>query len=186
MVAVKRAALWAVEKGFMDVEVIDDFVVVGFGALPPRKDKDAPVPDRENYADKELLEQAQRIRGTIFETDLDITHPLGFGYRSRVLPSYRENRIILGRSKNPFGTVAQYTASPLLSGYASPESIEKLAGAASVLAERRGRGAVVLMSDNPNFRAWWFGPNKMFLNSLFFSTAMNAEFSRFEEHDHAD
>lgn len=186
LVAVKRAALWAVEKGFMDVEVIDDFVVVGFGAPPPRKDKDAPMPDREDYADKEILEQAQRIRGTIFETDIDITHPLGFGYTSRVLPWYRENRIILGRSKNPFGTVAQYTDSPLLSGYANAESVEKVAGAASVLAERRGRGAVVLMSDNPNFRAWWFGPNKMFLNSLFFSTAMTAEFSRFDEHDHAD
>ncbi|MBT5242400.1 MAG: hypothetical protein HOL61_17630 [Rhodospirillaceae bacterium] len=186
LVAVKRAALWAVEKGFMDVEVIDDFAVVGFGAPTPRKDEDAPLADRRDYADKENQEQAQRIRGTIFETDLDITHPLGFGYTSRVLPSYRENRIILGRSKNPFGTVAQYTESPLLSGYASAENVEKVAGAASVLAERRGRGAVVLMSDNPNFRAWWFGPNKLFLNSLFFSTTMQAEFSRFDEHDHED
>ena len=184
LVAVKRAALWAVKKDFMDVEVIDDFAVVGFGAPPPRKEEDAPLADRRDYADKEGYEQAQRIRGTIFGTDIDITHPIGFGYQSRFLPSYRENRIILGRSKNPFGTVAQYTDAPLLSGYASSENVAKVAGAAAVLAERRGQGVVVLISDNPNFRAWWFGPNKLFLNSLFFSTAIQAEFSRFDEHDH--
>ncbi|MEQ9445175.1 MAG: hypothetical protein RJS98_06390, partial [Rhodospirillaceae bacterium] len=140
-----------------------------------------PLPERQDYAVKENVEQAQRIRGTIFETDVDITHPIGFGYTSRLQPSFRENRIILGRSKNPFGTVAQYTDAPLMSGFASAENIEKVAGAGAVLAERRGQGAVVLLSDNPNFRAWWFGPNKMFLNSLFFSTAIKAEFSRFGE-----
>lgn len=179
LVAIKRAALWAVEKGFMDVEVIDDFAIVGFGAPPPAKDEDAPMSDREDYADKESVEQAQRVRGTIFETDLDITHPIGFGYQSRMLPAYRENRIILGRSKNPFGTVAQYIDDPLMSGYASAENVEKIAGAGAVLAERNGRGAVVLFADNPNFRAWWFGPNKMFLNSLFFSKTIRAEYSRF-------
>lgn len=184
LVAVKRAALWAVEKGFMDVEVIDDFAIVGFGAPTPSKKSEETLPVRQVYEDKESLEQAQRIRGTIFETDVDITHPIGFGYQSRLQPSYRENRIILGRSKNPFGTIAQYTDDPLMSGYASDENIAKVAGAASVLAERNGRGAVILMSDNPNFRAWWFGPNKMFLNTLFFSKAVTAEFSRFDEHEH--
>jgi hypothetical protein len=184
LVAMKRAALWAVEKGFMDVEVIDDFAIVGFGAPTPKPDEDEGVPERRDYADKESVEQAQRIRGTIFRTDLDITHPLGFGYTSRTLATFRENRIILGPSKNPFGTIAQYTQNPLISGYASTENVGKVAGAAAVLAERRGQGAVILISDNPNFRAWWFGPNKLFLNSLFFSTVMLPEFSRFDEHDH--
>ena len=183
LIATKRAALWAVEKKFMDVDVIDDFTAVGFGAPPLSEDEDAPVPDREDYAEKEAFEQAQRIRGTIFRADLDTTHPIGFGYRPRSLATYRENRIILGRSKNPFGTVVQYTDNPLISGYASQENVDKVAGAAAVLAERRGRGAVVLLSDNPNFRAWWFGTNKLFLNGLFFSKAFTAEFSRFDEND---
>ena len=186
LIAVKRAALWAVEKKFMDVEIIDDFAIVGFGAPTPAKEdgEDEPLPDREDYANKESIEQAQRIRGTIFRADLDTTHPIGFGYRSRELASYRENRIILGRSKNAFGTVVQYTDDPLISGYVSAENEDKVAGAAAVLAERRGQGTVVLLSDNPNFRAWWYGTNKLFLNGLFFSKAITAEFSRFDEHDH--
>jgi hypothetical protein len=186
LIAIKRAALWAVEKKFIDVKVIDDFAIVGFGAPTPKPDEEAVIPERRDYDDKESVEQAQRIRGTIFRADLDVTHPLGFGYTSRDIALYRENRIILGPSKNPFGTVAQYTDAPLISGYASAENVNKVAGAAAVLAERRGRGAVILISDNPNFRAWWFGPNKLFLNSLFFSTVMLPEFSRFDEHDHAE
>ena len=186
LIAVKRAALWAVEKKFMDVEVIDDFAIVGFGAPTPAKDdeKDEPLPDREDYSDKASIEQAQRIRGTIFQADLDTTHPIGFGYRSRELATYRDNRIILGRSKNAFGTVVQYTGDPLISGFVNAENEDKVANSASVLAERRGRGSVILMTDNPNFRAWWFGTNKLFLNGLFFSKAITAEFSHFDEHDH--
>ena len=29
-------------------------------------------------------------------------------------------------------------------------------------------GRVVSMTDNPNFRAFWWGTNKLFLNALFF------------------
>ena len=187
LIAVKRAALWAVQKKFMDVEIIDDFAIVGFGGPTPSEDeKDAPLPDREDYADKASIEQSQRIRGTIFRADLDTTHPIGFGYRSRDLATYRDNRIILGRSKNAFGTVVQYDDNPLISGFASSENVDKVANSAAVLAERRGQGTVILFTDNPNFRAWWFGTNKLFLNGLFFSKAIaiTAEFARFDDHDH--
>ncbi|GIT63772.1 MAG: hypothetical protein Ct9H300mP22_1720 [Gammaproteobacteria bacterium] len=43
------------------------------------------------------------------------------------------------------------------------------AGKASVIAERHGQGSVILFADNPNFRAYFFGTNKLFMNSLFFS-----------------
>ena len=37
------------------------------------------------------------------------------------------------------------------------------------IAERHGQGSVVLFADNPNFRAYFYGTNKLFMNSLFFS-----------------
>ena len=42
-----------------------------------------------------------------------------------------------------------------------------------MIAERKGRGSVILYADDPNFRAIWYGTNKLFLNSLFFSTAFD-------------
>ncbi|MEC8995192.1 MAG: hypothetical protein VX506_06615, partial [Pseudomonadota bacterium] len=53
--------------------------------------------------------------------------------------------------------------------FASAENQAALAGKASVIAERHGQGSVILFTDNPNFRAYFFGTNKLFMNSLFFS-----------------
>ena len=37
---------------------------------------------------------------------------------------------------------------------------------------RRGRGKILLMTDNTNFRAFWFGTNRILLNMLFHSNIM--------------
>jgi hypothetical protein len=49
-----------------------------------------------------------------------------------------------------------------------------LAGTPSLIAERSGDGSVILFADNPNFRGYWYGTNKLFLNAVFFSKAFDA------------
>ena len=74
-------------------------------------------------------------------------------------------------TSNPYGTVIAYAADPVLSGYVSEENVAALAGTAALIAERVGDGSVILFADNPNFRGYWYGTNKLFLNALFFSRA---------------
>ena len=57
---------------------------------------------------------------------------------------------------------------PHLSGYVSEPNRERLEGSPSVLADRLGGGAVILFVDNTNFRGYWRGTNRLFLNALFF------------------
>ena len=64
--------------------------------------------------------------------------------------------------------VAVYSDEPLLSGYVSAGNLEKLRRTPAVTANRLGRGLVVRMVDNPNFRGFWYGTNKLMLNALFF------------------
>ena len=125
-------------------------------------------PKRLNYGDHDKIEDAKILSGAFFQTDLDITHPLGFGHRTRELSVFRNSRIYMLPSKNPYGTVAQYTDAPLLSGYVHAEELEKLKGTASVIAEKRGKGSVILLVDNPNFRAYTHVTTKLFLNAIFF------------------
>ncbi|EJF10172.1 hypothetical protein [Pontibacter sp. BAB1700] len=40
------------------------------------------------------------------------------------------------------------------------------------------------MTDNPNFRAFWFGTNKLFLNSIFFGQIISGGSARAEEAAH--
>jgi hypothetical protein len=59
----------------------------------------------------------------------------------------------------------------VLSGYLSDARREQAGGAAAVVADRMGSGRVVLIMDNPNFRAHWYGSNRLFLNAVFFGQA---------------
>ncbi len=99
---------------------------------------------------------------------MDVTHPLGFGYRSRDLPVWRDHDLFFEPSRNPFSTVVQLTDDPHLSGYISPANRERLRNSPSVIVDQLGRGSVVLLLDNPNFRGYWHGTNRLLLNAIFF------------------
>ena len=126
---------------------------------------------RYAYAEKEGRDPLEFIGGTIFAGDLDITHPLGFGYSNKNIALHKNTTSILSRPKNPYGTVIAYKDSPILSGYASENNQRAIANTAALVAERYGNGSIILFADDPNFRATWYGTNKLFLNSLFFSLA---------------
>jgi Zinc carboxypeptidase len=123
---------------------------------------------RVTYEDAAANEGAKNTSGSIYEADLDITHPLGFGYTNRKISLYRTNNTVLEISTSPYNTVVAYTDKPLLSGYVHPQSLRKIAGSAGILAHSDGEGRLIMFADNPNFRGIWYGTNKLFLNALFF------------------
>jgi hypothetical protein len=124
---------------------------------------------RLDYGEKTDTEAKAIIGGAIMAGDLDITHPIGYGISNRQIASHRNSLIAFDPPKNPWATVIKIPEKSLLSGYASDENQADLAGKAMAIAERHGQGSVILFSDNPNFRAYFFGTNKLFMNSLFFS-----------------
>ena len=129
--------------------------------------------ERFDYSEKNEIEAQDIIGGAIFAGDLDITHPIGFGIDNRNIASQRNTLIAFDPPENPWATLIEIPENALLSGFASSENQEALAGKAMAIAERRGRGSIILFADNPNFRAYFFGTNKLFTNSLFFSLAFN-------------
>ena len=129
--------------------------------------------ERFDYSEKNGIEAQDIIGGAIFAGDLDITHPIGFGIANRNIASQRNTLIAFDPPENPWATLIEIPENALLSGFASSENQEALAGKAMAIAERRGRGSIILFADNPNFRAYFFGTNKLFTNSLFFSLAFN-------------
>ena len=129
--------------------------------------------ERFDYAEKNEIEAQDIIGGAIFAGDLDVTHPIGFGIYNRNIASQRNTMIAFDPPENPWATLIKIPENALLSGFASGKNQEALAGKAMAIAERRGQGSVILFADNPNFRAYFFGTNKLFTNSLFFSLAFD-------------
>ena len=164
LIAWKSGARWVVDGDLIDEGLIDDELV--------DEELVATMPDTA-FIPYELVSTtrgAQRIGGAIFAAALDTTHPLAFGYGG-VTPLFRNHETFFEPSETSGATVARYTASPLLSGYVSPERHDELADTAALIARRLGDGAVILFADNPNFRAFWYGTNGLFLNAVFFGGA---------------
>jgi len=138
-------------------------------AAPPEEEEEEEPGLRLSYADKDSTEADDVLGGAIFLADLDNTHPLGFGYDSRSIYLHKNFKEPMEPTKNPWATVIAYDMAPAYSGFVSEENEQALAGTAALIAERSGAGSVVLFADNPNFRGYWYGTNKLFLNAIFFS-----------------
>lgn len=106
--------------------------------------------------------------GSIFEAKIDPTHPLCYGYRGKTMSIFKANTLFMDQNNNPYDSPVLLTDNPLQSGYLFREHKEKLRGSAIVNIENIGRGKVITYSDDMNFRAFWFGTSKLFLNGVFF------------------
>ncbi|MCW8866403.1 MAG: M14 family zinc carboxypeptidase [Colwellia sp.] len=126
------------------------------------------------YQDKENLAARKRIAGAIFETELDISHPLAFGYEDGDLPLFRNSTLIMETGQQPFITLAKYSATPLLSGYTDKNLVNRLAHNAAIVAHNYGKGRVIASTDVLAFRGYWLGSAKLLANSLFFAKAFSA------------
>jgi hypothetical protein len=112
------------------------------------------------------------VRGAILQGELDVTHPLGFGYESSQLPVFRTSNRFMNHSANPYSTPLAYTKTPLLSGYMSSENQDLVANSAGLVVDQRGAGAVVLSLDSPTFRAFWWGTQRLLVNGIFFGNLL--------------
>ena len=115
---------------------------------------------------------AQGIGGAIFETKLDRSHPIAFGYKNDKLPMFRNTTIFIQEDKDSYNNPIKYTANPLLSGYISNPNLDLLKSTVPFKKGNLGRGNVIYFTDNTNFRAFWYGTNKLLMNGIFFGDEM--------------
>ncbi len=152
----RSATRWLSSKKFINLE------------FNKTKALTAPV----TFENRSLQSGAQVIGGAIFNTKLDLSHPITFGYKNDHLAMFRNTTIFVKPNKRSYNNPIQYTSNPLLAGYISEENLEQLKNTVPFQVQRNGRGKVVVFTDNTNFRAFWYGTNKLLMNAIFFSGAM--------------
>ncbi|MEM1219138.1 MAG: zinc carboxypeptidase, partial [Bacteroidota bacterium] len=116
---------------------------------------------------------AQVIGGAIFSAKLDLTHPLAFGYPSEDLALFRRGTLFLQNPNNIYAGPLRYGKDPMLTGYISEENLKTLSNSTSIVASGLGRGKVLCFADNTNFRAFWYGTNKLLANAIFFGAVLD-------------
>ena len=125
-----------------------------------------------SFEERSLQSGAQVIGGAIFEANIDRSHPVNFGYKNDKLALFRNSTMFLKDDKNSYNNPIQYTSKPLLSGYISKENAKVIPNTVPFKVQRFGRGRVAVFTDNTNFRAFWYGTNKLLMNTIFFGDKM--------------
>jgi hypothetical protein len=156
LITIGRAAKWVVDKKLVKEELV-------------KTEKDSTQSaERKPYVNAPENIGKEEVGGIILKVDLDLTHPLGFGYRDTQIPVYKNNSVWLKPSKNEYSTVAKYAENAHIDGFITEKNTEDfLNHSASLVVSKLGGGRVIMFADNPNFRGSWYGTNRLFLNALF-------------------
>ncbi|KPL12728.1 MAG: hypothetical protein AMS26_16480 [Bacteroides sp. SM23_62] len=163
IIALNAANRWLKEHKLADIDFMDD-----------KTDSSG----YQAYGDLGNKIGAQDITGSIFESHVDISHPIGYGLRRQTIPVFRNHSLIALPDKRPFACPVRYTADPLLSGYVPEEKYDDLRNTPVVLIGSHGSGRLISFIDNPNFRGFWYGTNKLFLNAIFFGPVVSSYSTR--------
>lgn len=131
-----------------------------------------------SYTDREQIDGAQQVSGAIFGADADLTNPLAYGYNQKIISLFKANKVFMEKSKNPYATPFYYGTKPLQSGWVSKENADAIKNSAAVIVNTVGSGRVINIADNPNFRAFWLGGTKLFMNAIFFGRNIDAASGR--------
>lgn len=159
VIAIEGAIKWLQSKEFVKLEV-----QAATTSAAPNKSL--------NYSDAEAERGSRVTGGMIVNLDIDITHPLFYGYYRNHLAMFKQGNDYFKAQSDVYNTPGKYSSNPVMSGYIHKENAEKLPSSASVFKASLGRGKIICLVDNPVFRGYWWGAHKLLANSLFFGDSI--------------
>ena len=156
LIGYKNVAEWFNKNEFMKLNFRTDTLVAKNIAFDQKQD----------------FRGAQVTGGAIFNTKLDRSHPINFGYKNSNLALFRNTNVYIEPDKDSYDNPISYTDDPLLSGYISEENSKLIKNSVPFQVQGLGKGKVIAFTDNTNFRAFWYGTNKLLMNAIFFGDSM--------------
>ncbi|WP_268033071.1 M14 family metallopeptidase [Algoriphagus sp. PAP.12] len=120
----------------------------------------------EPYQEGERLAISGGTEGSIYQVDMDVTHPLGYGTGGKYYTlknssshyAYMDNGGNAGKilSNDSYRT-----------GYIGYKIKSKMGGTLAIGSERQGRGNIIYFVDNPIFRGFWESGKLVLSNAIF-------------------
>ena len=130
------------------------------------------------YDEMNDLYGARVTGGAIVRSTIDRSHPLNFGYLDDVLPLFKNNNYVFEQDPLGFRNPVIYDQEPLWSGYLHKENEKLIGGGSAVQVAAIGQGRIINFADDPNFRAFWYGTNRLFANAIFFGRLISSRASK--------
>ncbi len=159
LIAYKNAALWASKNDI--------------GKIKFKKEIENDTTLNFSYSDRSKEYNINSIAGIIMNTEMDITHPLCYGYTRNNIAFFKTGTSVAETLDKKYTEPVKYTSTPYLSGFVSEKNIERIKNAPVVSVQSVGRGNLISFYENMTFRGFWLGTNKMFMNGIFFGNIIN-------------
>ena len=158
LVAFKGAINWLDSKDIINVET------KGGDSMSSK--------NRRPYSAAGANRGARVTGGMIARGQIDMTHPLFYGYNREEMYFFKRGNSYYEHSSNVYNTPAVYDENPIASGYLHKSNAERLKSSAAVLVHNSGSGQVISIVDNPLFRGYWWGGSKLFANAIFMGSTL--------------
>ena len=118
------------------------------------------------YAKQERKNVANLITGAIFNSKVDVTHPLAFGYKNEYF-SLKLSGSTYNYLNNGINVAYFDKETQNVSGYAGSKAIKNIPESLLFGEEQKGSGSIIYMVDNPLFRSFWENGKLFLANAVF-------------------
>jgi hypothetical protein len=118
------------------------------------------------YANRERESVKQFIPGAIYKVQLDVTHPLAFGYPAFYYTLKQDARLYEFLESGGWN-VGVLKKDSYLSGFVGADTRRQLKDGLLFGVKEIGDGQVVFLADDPLFRSFWENGKLLFSNAVF-------------------
>src|SRR5690606_39220325 len=126
LIGIHGGSRWIIQNGIIDEKI---------------KQESVSIPADTPYAELEQARGSKVVGGSIFQVNVDTTHPVAYGNPAS-MAIFRDHNTFFELSQEPGSSVAIYSKEPLLGGYISDDNLDILRGSAAIIARSMGRGSV--------------------------------------------
>ncbi|MDR1602954.1 MAG: hypothetical protein LBS42_11080 [Tannerella sp.] len=108
----------------------------------------------------------RRLPTSIFDTRINLKHPLAFGLTSEILPVIKENFPFIPIADDSLNLISRYAETPLLNGYLNPADKKNFSRFTPIKVRSSGAGNIVIFDEDPLFRGIWDATERTFINAI--------------------
>lgn len=168
IIAISGAASFLTDNGdFSSIHRINRYIKDTTEEAPKESDS------KDSSSDKKETESPDYVPGSIARVNLRLKSFLCFGYGEVEIPVFVNSSTVLSAPPGAQLAAAYADADRLkLSGLFWDITKKRLAGKVYASEEAMGDGHVILFAEDPNFRAYWDGLTRLFMNGILFGPSL--------------
>ncbi|MEM9917514.1 MAG: M14 family metallopeptidase [Bacteroidota bacterium] len=117
------------------------------------------------YEGRERRNISNTMPGAILRLEMDDSHPLAYGLSDTYF-SLKTNTRVYKRLSNCWN-VGYSSSNPKIIGFTGAKVRKTLSNKTYFAVEKKGKGNIVYMADNPLFRCFWYNGMMLFSNAVF-------------------